>query len=241
LLARNGVSANPQALEARTGFFDLFCGSENARPTEALAELGTRFDLVDPGNIYKLYPTCSLTHCAIDAILDGLADGSIDPEAIETVECGVGYRCENTLPYHRARSGLEGKFSMEYCLAAALVYRQVTFAEFTDEKVNAPAIAAMHDRIRLYIHPDLRTPDSVPRDFTDIVITHRNGRRFHSRLQKAKGDPARRWTLDEFKTKFVRCAEPVLGSAVAAERWDRVYRLEALASTEVNHLFSPAA
>ena len=63
---------------------------------------------------------------AIDMILDGMASGAIDPAQIETVECGVGYRCENTLPYHNATTGLEGKFSMEYCLAAALAYGRVT-------------------------------------------------------------------------------------------------------------------
>jgi 2-methylcitrate dehydratase PrpD len=240
LLAQSGVSANPTALEANTGFFDLFCGSENVRPELALEKLDERYDLVDPGNIYKLYPTCSLTHCAIDALLEGMASGTIDPARIVSIECGVGYRCENTLPHHRARTGLEGKFSMEYCLAAALTYGQVTFDEFNDDKVNDPRIEALYDKIRLYIHPDLRTPESVPRDFTDIVITHDDGRRFHDRRAKAKGDPARRWTLDEFKGKFVRCAAGVYGEAEAGRRWDRAYRLAECTASEVATLFARA-
>ena len=43
-----------------------------------------------------------------------------------------------------------------------------------------------------------------------------DGRSFHRRDQKAKGDPAKRWTLDEFKQKFVMCAGPVVGNADAA-------------------------
>ena len=238
LLARSGVTANPTAFEANTGFFDLFCGSANVKPALALEALDERYDLVDPGNIYKLYPTCSLTHCAIDAILDGLAVGTIDPAQIESIECAVGYRCENTLPHHRAKTGLEGKFSMEYCLAAALTYGQVTFDEFSDEKVNDPRISALYDKIHLYVHPDLRTPDSVPRDFTDIVITHKDGRRFHDRSMKAKGDPAKRWTLDEFKGKFVRCASPLYGEAEAGRRWDRAYRLAECGATEMAAIFA---
>ncbi len=239
LLARAGVSANPTALEANTGFFDLFCGMDNVKAALALDGLGERYDIVDPGNIYKLYPTCSLTHCAIDALLDGIARGDIDPARIESIECGVGYRCENTLPHHRAKNGLEGKFSMEYCLAAALVYGQVTFDEFTDAKVNDPRIEALYDKIRLYIHPELRTPESVPRDFTDIVIVHEGGRRFHDRSSKAKGDPAKRWTLDEFKSKFVRCASAVYGEAEAGRRWERTYRLAGESSAGVSSLFEP--
>lgn len=237
LLARSGLTANPSAIEARTGFFDVFCGFENVRAHEAVAELGSRFDLVDPGNIYKLYPTCSLTHCAIDILLDGLASGEIRPNEIERIECGVGYRCENTLPYHNATTGLEGKFSMEYCLAAALVYGQVTFAEFEDDKVNNPAIRRMHERIHLYTHPDLRTPESVPYDFTDIVIVHKDGSRFHRREQKAKGDPAKRWTLEEFRAKFVRCSASKIGTERAGRAWDQTQRLEALSGAEAAALY----
>jgi len=240
LLARSGVTANPTAMEAKTGFFDLFCGLDQVQAALALEKLDERYDLIEPGNIYKLYPTCSLAHCAIDAILDGLARGTIDPSQIESIECAVGYRCENTLPHHRPTTGLEGKFSMEYCLAAALVYRQVTFDEFVDAKVNDPRIAAIYDKLNLYIHPDLRTPDSVPRDFTDIVIRHRDGRVFHDRSTKAKGDPAKRWTRAEFKGKFVRCAGIVLGAEEAGKRWDRMQALAGLGAAEIDALFAPA-
>lgn len=236
LLARAGASANPDALEAKNGFFDLFVGLDKVQPALALEALNERFDLVDPGNIYKQYPTCSLTHCAIDMLLDGQADGTIKPDQIESIECAVGYRCESTLPYHNARTGLEGKFSMEYCLAAALVYGQVTFAEFQDDKVTAPAIADMHKKIHLYTHPDLTTPESVPYDFTDIVIKHRDGSTFHGREQKAKGDPAKRWSVEQFKGKFVQCVGPVLGAEQAGKLWDDLYRLDTLPASELKAL-----
>jgi len=237
LLARAGVNANPGALEARNGFFDLFCGLDQARPELALEALGERWDLVDPGNIYKQYPTCSLTHCAIDMILDGIAAGDIVPAQVESIECGVGYRCEATLPYHQARTGLEGKFSMEYCLAAALVYGRVGFAQFTDAAVNAPEIAAMHRRIRLYTHPELRTPESVPFDFTDLVVVHRDGRRFHGRESYAKGDPHKRWSPQQFRSKFVECSAPLLGVDAAGALWDRSQTLAQLGAGDVATLF----
>lgn len=236
LLARAGVTANPTAIEAKNGFFDLFVGLDQVRPALALEALNVRYDLVDPGNIYKQYPTCSLTHCAIDMLLDGMAEGAIKPDQIESIECAVGYRCESTLPYHNARTGLEGKFSMEYCLAAALAYGQVTFAEFTDDKVQAPVIAELYDKIKLYTHPDLTTPESVPHDFTDIVITHRDGSVFHRREQKAKGDPDKRWTTDQFKAKFVDCAGPIMGTAQASALWDSLHSLDSLSAQQVSKL-----
>src|SRR5690606_13442454 len=82
LLANAGTTANPNALEAKNGFFDLFVGLDKVQPALALDALNERFDIVDPGNIYKQYPTCSLTHCAIDMLLDGQANGTIKPDQI---------------------------------------------------------------------------------------------------------------------------------------------------------------
>src|SRR5262249_20640182 len=110
-LAQAGVTANPHAIEGKTGFFELVCGRENVPPTAAVEGLGEQSDLIDPGNVYKQYPTCSLTHCAIDMVLDGIASGVIEPANVLRVECGVGYRWENTLQFHHAVDGLEGKFS----------------------------------------------------------------------------------------------------------------------------------
>jgi len=236
-LAQAGISANPTALEARNGFFALFADLDHVQPKLAVEALGERFDVIDPGNIYKQYPTCSLTHCAIDMALDGLAAGTIQPDQIASVDCGVGYRCENTLPYHHARTGLEGKFSMEYCLAAALVYGQVGFAEFQNDKVTAPAIADMHKKIKVYIHPDLTTPESAPHDFTDLVIAHHDGSIFHGREQKAKGDPAKRWSLDQFQSKFMQCAGPMLGTDPAGALWRDLIRLDQLPAGNPSALF----
>lgn len=237
LLARGGLSASATAIEAHNGFFGLFCGLDNVRAERAMTGLGAPFDVLDPGNIYKQYPTCSLTHCAIDILLEGIASGDIQPNKVTKIACGVGYRCENTLPYHRAETGLQGKFCMEYCLAAAMHYGRVTFAEFTDEAARDPAIQAWYEKIDLYIHPDLTTVESVDRDFTDVVVTHEDGRQFHRRERKAKGDPARRWSPDEFKSKFVTCVAPVLGSARAGEVWERSMQLERLDAAQVRDLY----
>ncbi|MEX0759160.1 MAG: MmgE/PrpD family protein [Tistlia sp.] len=236
-LAAAGLTANPTAIEAAEGFFDLFCGSDNVAADRAVAGLGAPFDVVSPGIIYKLYPTCSLTHHVLDLLFEGIASGAIEPATIEHVDCGIGYRCEKTLPYHRPTNGLEGKFSMEYCIAAALHYGQVGFAEFSDEAVNAPEIAALYPKLNIYLHSDLRERDSVFNDFADIEIRHRDGRVFHERLYKPKGHPSNPLTWDDLEAKFRRCADPAVGAAAAARIWGGLRSLETLAPGEVNALF----
>lgn len=227
-LAQGGMTANPTAIEAKEGFFDLFAGLENVATEKAVANLGAPFDIVKPGIIFKLYPTCSLTHHVLDVILDAMKSGEIDVANLQKLRCGIGYRCENTLPYHHPETGLEGKFSMEYCIAAALQYGKVTFDEFKDEAVNHPQIAALYSKFDIYLHPDLRERESVFNDFADIEVFHEDGRVFHRRLYKPKGHPSNPLSWDDLEVKFRTCAHPIIGERASSRAWTGLRQLEAL-------------
>ncbi|GGE29159.1 hypothetical protein GCM10007276_02890 [Agaricicola taiwanensis] len=237
VLAAKGLSANPKTIEAKEGFFDLFAGFENIAVEKALVGLGEPFDVVSPGIIFKLYPTCSLTHHVLDVVLEGIRSGDIVPAKMSRLNCGIGYRCENTLPYHNAETGLEGKFSMEYCIAAALQYGQVTFAEFSDDKVNNPEIRALYPKLNIYVHDDLRERDSVFNDFADIEVVHEDGRTFKRRLYKPKGHPTNPLSWQELEQKFVTCASPVIGGAETATIWAKLRGLDGLTADEVLEIF----
>lgn len=232
-LAQGGLTASANAIEGTDGFFQLFCGLDNVAANKALANLGAPYDAVSPGIIYKIYPSCSLTHCAIDIILDAVKSGEIVPSEVDQINCGVGYRCETTLPYHRAENGLEGKFCLEYCVAAALTYGKVGIAEFEDAAVNAPAIKALYDRIKVYIHTALRGRDSVDRDFTEIEVLHRSGRRFQTRLSMPKGHPNNPLTWDDLEEKYRLCVKNVLDAGQAKEIWRKLKELDRLSASDV--------
>lgn len=225
-LAAAGLDANPNAIEAFEGFFDLFCGVDNVNAERAMTALGAPYDVMSPGIIYKKYPTCSLTHLALDILVTAAKAGEIDPSDIESVRCGTGFRWETTLPYHDAKTGLEGKFSMEYCVAAALVYGDAWFDQFEDRVAQEPAMREMMRRVTVYTHPDLKTRDSVDRDFTEIEIKHGSGRKFLRRLNVPKGNPANPLSWDELETKFMRCAVPAIGQGAAAAMWQRLRTLD---------------
>ncbi|KZD08546.1 MmgE/PrpD family protein [Oceanibaculum pacificum] len=232
-LAAAGLSANPNTLEAKEGFIDLFCGFDHVMADKAVTDLGAPFDVVSPGILFKIYPTCSLTHHVLDVLLEGLRNGDIRPEAIERLNCGIGYRCTNTLPYHQPETGLEGKFSMEYCIAAALHYGKVGFAEFTDAAVQAPAIKAIYPKLNIYIHDELRARESVFNDFADIEVIHTDGTVYKKRLYKPKGHPTNPLSWAELEAKFRGCADPVVGDAAAAHAWTGLRSLDTLGSKEI--------
>ena len=94
----------------------------------AVRSLGESWEIVSPGIGVKLYPCCYATHRAIDAALEvrnGI-DGRLgDIEGVfVSVSPGTPMPLRTTLP----KTGLEGKFSMEYCIASALIDGGLTLA-----------------------------------------------------------------------------------------------------------------
>ena len=77
-----------------------------------------------------------------------------------SVSPGTPMPLRTTLP----KTGLEGKFSMEYCIASALIDGGLTLGSFTDSAVAQPDaatyVACKDDRGR----PTFRLPDRRYRD-----------------------------------------------------------------------------
>src|SRR4029453_4804369 len=66
LLAREGFTASDTALEGRQG--DAAAFSQTTRGPETFDRLGQRWELLASGLAVKPYPSCALTHPAIDAL-----------------------------------------------------------------------------------------------------------------------------------------------------------------------------
>jgi len=210
LLAETGFTGNPRALEHGDGFGATH--GAGSRPAWDLTTtgLGAPHDLVDPGIGVKRFPACASTHQALDATLALAAEHAIDPRAVEAVECGVSYMAPHQLIYDRAETGLQGKFSMPYCVAVALLDRTVGLAQFADARVQRADVQALMPKVRMFVHPEQTTRESLPTRFSEVAITLNDGRRLSRRVRHAKGQPQNPLTDEELTTKFYDCAARVL-------------------------------
>src|SRR2546425_775845 len=147
-LAREGLTASDAALEGRQGYVAAFSGA--TLPADALDRLGTRWELTASGIAVKPYPSCALTHSAIDALLELRARHRIDPAKVAAVEVGVNAVVPDVLRHARPSNGLERKFSMQYCAAAALA-RGAVAAEGVAEQIrrleDVPDVRALTSRL----------------------------------------------------------------------------------------------
>jgi aconitate decarboxylase len=143
LLAGRGFTANPDVLEAARGFGDTFAPEFTP---EELAGFGPPYRLVDPGFALKLFPSQYGTHFGITAALS-LHRAIPDVGAVRSVRLTVPLM--DYVDRGRPTSGLDGKFSLQYTVAAALLDGRVDLATFSDERVAAADVADLLGRIEL--------------------------------------------------------------------------------------------
>jgi 2-methylcitrate dehydratase PrpD len=144
------------------------------------------------------------------------------------------------LLYSRPTTGLEGKFSGEYNIAAAIIDGKVGFATFTDEMVNRPQIKALIERTTQ--HEDERcnvgeNGEVLPntfgigtRGFIELIVTMKDGRILTEKVYASKGSAVRPLDWADVQTKFLDCAKE--GSIDAGAAQNVITALQSLADVK---------
>ncbi|HMC60974.1 MAG TPA: MmgE/PrpD family protein, partial [Candidatus Solibacter sp.] len=199
-LAMLGWTASDQILEAPRGFFQAAGGGYDP---EALKP-GQPWTLKSPGVSIKPYPSGSLTHPAMTAVLQLIREHAIKADQVDRVDIGTNRNMPNALIHHQPTDSLQAKFSMEFCVAALLLYGRAGLSEFTDEVVRRPEVQAMIKRVRFGVHQEAEAAGY--NKMTSIVeVWLKDGRSVRSREDFAKGSPANPMTFREVAAKFEDC------------------------------------
>lgn len=237
--ARGGVLAAELALEGFTSDLTVFEGefgwakTLNARsvPTaEALtSQLASSWELDEPGVVFKRYPACGATHCALDAMLAIRVENDLLASDIEKIICDASPFAKTVLLYPRPKTGLEGKFSMEFSLAIAAAYGQAGLAQYDDKSVSDPVVLALLERIVFQSRADLEpgvSADAVPAE----VTVHARGKIFSRKVLVPSGDPRNPMTRNQRQEKFLGCLTGILTLGNAQRMFDSFEHLEDFSS-----------
>jgi 2-methylcitrate dehydratase PrpD len=223
-LAAKGFTADASIIEAPLGFLHLF-GVGEVDAEKAVASLGQPFDIISPGISVKLYPCCYATHRALDAALQLHRDTEIEPRRVARVEVRVSRGTAIPLIHHRPRTGLEGKFSMEYCLAAALLDGRITLVSFSDEAVQRPQAQELLRRVEM-VEGEQGQPIVGPATVTVILD---EGSQHTRHVETPRGEPKAPLTWEELVAKYKDCAAGILPDAAIARSAAIIAELEAAA------------
>lgn len=203
-LAGLGWTAAEQILEADRGFFHAAGGSYD--PSAIMDRLGKPWTFASPGVSLKPYPSGSLTHPAMTELARLIDAHKIQATQVEKVDVGANHNMTTTLLHHQPKTGLEAKFSMEFCLAILLLEHKAGLGQFSDKVVQRPDVQAMIRRINFYVDPEA---ESAGYDkMTSILKIHlTDGRMITGRADFGKGSPVNPMNFDETAAKFRECAE----------------------------------
>jgi aconitate decarboxylase len=150
MLAAEGFTGDAETFDSPQGYAGTFYKG-TYRPQE-LAKFGPPWRVVSPGYAIKMFPSQFGTHFVITAGLE--LHGKIgDPAAIRAVTL-VG----PVMPYVNRpmpETGLSGKFSFQYVLAAALLDGKVGIGTFTDATLQRPDVQALLPKITFRMDKDI--------------------------------------------------------------------------------------
>jgi len=212
LMAQAGITANPNMIEAKNGFYDTLVGQDHYDAERMADGLGNPFYIESPGIGLKKYPSCYHTHRALDGVFQLLNEHRLNDKEIDEIDVGTSERAMRVLAFTEPATPYQAKFSMPYCIAAAVVDQQVTLETFTPGKFEDRSIVQTRKKVHLSfpdvpIWPGLADvgPDT---EFVGNPVTIRttDGRSYSARVDIPRGDPALPLNDDELLTKYNDCA-----------------------------------
>ena len=225
-LVREGFTAGTDVLEGRFGFLRAFSGGQGFDSEQVARNLGNKCYLVESGIEIKKYPCCGSAHLALDATFDLLSQGPIDPEAVDRIDVMVDFDPPRSLIHSRPLSSLEGKFSMQYCLAAALLDRRVGLQSFTDDQVMRPEAQALIPRIDMRRIPGNEGLPSWTEGYHQVEVQLQDGSVLRREARRADSGALRGVTMEDIRDKFRDCAAQLLSEETTAAVLSRLDLLE---------------
>ena len=238
-LAQAGFTAATQILEGERGFFRAFTRgrvSDHTAPQYDVSRitdgLGARWKIGENG--YKLYSCCGHTHTAVDCALEirsrvKWTQGEVLDRigAVEIETYGPGYEIVKQLS---PRTPYQAKFSLAYCVAAALAegrlgLEQFDAARFGPDGVRDPALFELLRRTRVVVADDLtaKYPAAWP---VRLTLKLRDGTSERGASDYPRGNAENPVSTEELEQKFAALVGSRFGADVARSGLAALHSME---------------
>lgn len=207
-LSLAGITGKLDVIENNDGFIDCFA---NQGEREYEVSLGDQWDLIQNGLVFKQYPCCSGSHCAIDSILELIEEFQLNASMVASIDVGVSLLGPRELVCNKPTNATEAKFSMQYAVSSALVYGKVGLEQFTDQAVQNKTIQRLIRKVNMFIDPELSKLGFIGTAPVKLTVTLNNGATLSKCNYLAKGNPEKPLSKMEIERKYINCTESILG------------------------------
>jgi len=208
LLAARGFTAATRILEGPKGLFAAM--APNGDPGAIVAGLDPRMSAWRIGGVsFKVHASCRHTHPAVDAVLALREQHGLRPDDVERISVRIYAQALGLLEGMEPTTSYAAKFSLPYCVAAALAHGDLTPQRFSEQAIAEAKVLALAGRISFAPDPEL--DELYPAAWPSVVtVTTRDGRTIEQRVEHPAGDPENGLTDEDVAAKFATIAGPLL-------------------------------
>lgn len=203
-LALKDITGPQNFLDGVYGYFHLY-GKDMFDGETTLSDLGSRYNLQKL--VFKKYPSCALTAGSIDVMLKLIVEENLSADDIERIDITVP-------PYtyklvgHPFEIGdnpkVNAQFSIQYCVANALLRKSSKLFHFEEDSIKDPRIAALTKRIRVIEDKALEARGHTP---LDMKVLTRSGKEYFRTMDIAPGFPGNELSREDHGERFWDCID----------------------------------
>ena len=232
-LAEVGFTAAAEAIEHPQGFLSAV-SPEGLADRERPAALGREWHIVRNRLSIKKYPACYALHRSLDGMLDLLDKRPLRPDEIARITASISKTRSLILRNHRPQTGLEGKFSMEFAMAASVIARRANLAEFTDEFVGRPDVQDLMRRVDIETNENYDPEVSGASLYDQVRVELISGEMLETaQIRRARGAAELPLRESELFEKFRTCLDAGHARISPERLFDRLRNLENISAREL--------
>jgi 2-methylcitrate dehydratase PrpD len=225
-LAKNGYTGASCILEGEKGFVRAVAPEPNF--DILTKDLGKNYMILE--NSFKPYPCCKHTHPSIYAIQKIMEETGISFDDVDSIDAKVYSVAQNLVGNKDPKTSYGCKFSLQYCISAALFFGDVATKHFSETYFNDPKLRSMLERVNVITDEEIESIfQKNPNQWTQQVeIKTKNGKKLIKRIDFPKGDPENPMSFDETIAKFNKLTTNILSEKQRIQIIDRISKLETL-------------
>ena len=233
-LAKLGFTGAPTILEGDRAFVNALAPEPDLDSlTKGFGE-GYRIE----ENSFKPYACCRHTHSANYCIEKILSAHALDPEEIVSITDDTYSTAVQTTNNPYPENPYAAKFSLQFCIAAAIVLKDLSDRTFTVENINNPAVKALMEKIKVKVNKEL--DDEFKQDPNQwshrLTICLKNGETITEQVDYPIGDFKNPFDWEMADRKFRLLTEDMIGGEGVTRLLDKLHNLETI--QDINEIFN---
>ncbi len=227
LLASDGFTSAEDILEGPHGFFAILKGKVEPQFLELLG-LGWDVETISQ----KYHASCHATHSPLEAAVKIVKENQIAIPDIARITVYSSQMALDASGKPAPETGSEGKFSIPYCVANAIITGETGNQAFTDGKVQDPKTRELMDRITVELDSSKTALEAT------VQVKTKAGNSFEVDSDILQQIPPLEIKQDRIRKKFMDLAGPFVGGRKADELIRMIEELQDFKSMKelISHL-----